>query len=68
MLGLSELRIANARQAERELAQLRADTIRGLRYEHAQAGDTGVVRLMVEAGIVPASAMALRPVRERKVA
>ena len=67
MLGLQELRAANERAAERELAQLRADTVRGLRWVFSGEGESGVVRLLVEAGIVPASALALRPV-ERKVA
>lgn len=49
MQGLAELRAANERAAERELAQLRSDTIRGLRYVYRQEGVDGVAVLMAEA-------------------
>ena len=48
--------------AMRELADLRSDTVKGIRHTFSQEGETGVVRLLVEAGVTPASALALRKV------
>ena len=50
------------RAAMRELTELRADTVKGLRFTFGQEGESGIVRLMVEAGIVAPEAAALRKV------
>jgi hypothetical protein len=52
----------NDRAAEKELSELRTDTVRGLRYEHSKGGTHAVIRLLVEAGCLPASAETLRKV------
>ena len=67
MLGLQENIALQERAATRELLELRADTVRGLKFTFGQEGEHGIIRLLVEAGIAPASALALRPV-ERKAA
>ncbi len=61
--NVKALQARNDRAAEAELSELRIDTVRGLRFTFGQEGETGIVRLLVEAGIAPASALALRPVR-----
>lgn len=48
--------------AMRELTELRADTVKGLRFTFELEGETGVVRLLIEAGIVAPEASALRKV------
>ena len=50
------------RAAMRELTELRADTVKGLRFTFDQEGETGIVRLLIEAGIVAPEASALRRV------
>ena len=51
------------RAAMRELIELRADTVRGLVFTFGQEGESGIVRLLIEAGIVAESASALRKVK-----
>ena len=51
------------RAARNELTDLRADTVRGLRFTFGQEGESGIVRLLIEAGIVAESASALRKVK-----
>lgn len=62
MHGLRDLIAMNDRAAEKELSELRTDTVRGLRYEHSKGGTHAVIRLLVEAGCLPASAETLRKV------
>lgn len=62
MLGLKANVALQERWAERELADLRADTVKGIAYTFSKEGEAGVVRLLVEAGVAPASALALRKV------
>ncbi len=53
MNGLRELRAANERAAERELQELRADTIRGLRYALRSGGMVEVNAIIGEALALP---------------
>ena len=49
MWGLATQRRLNEEQAARELATIRAMTVRGLRHAHALGGIAGVLRLLTEA-------------------
>ncbi len=55
MQGLRELRAANERAAERELEELQADTIRGLRYALRSGGMAQVTAIIGEAFSLPMS-------------
>ncbi len=55
MQGLRELVAANERAAERELEELHADTIRGLRYAHRTGGMALVDAIIGEAFGLPMS-------------
>jgi hypothetical protein len=46
------LRARNDRAAARELAELRADTVKGLKYALSQGGVDGVLALLTEAGVL----------------
>ncbi|KKN84387.1 hypothetical protein LCGC14_0288490 [marine sediment metagenome] len=52
MRGLAEIQADNERAATRELAELRADTVKGLRRAFDLHGIEGVARLLGEAGII----------------
>jgi len=60
--SVQALQARNDRAAERELADLRLDTVKGLRFTFGQEGESGIVRLLIEAGIVAPSAASLRKV------
>ena len=65
MIRLPEGFTPNAKQdraAMQELTALRADTVQGLRFTFGQEGETGIIRLLIEAGIVAPEASALRKV------
>ena len=47
--NIEALRRKNEEAAKRELAELRADTIKGLRFAHRCGGVAGVLRLLTEA-------------------
>ncbi len=49
MRGLAETRAANDEAARRELAELRADTVKGLRHALATGGVDSVTELLTEA-------------------
>ena len=52
MQGLEELKAENERAEARELAELRADTVKGLRWAYETAGIKGVEALLSEAGVL----------------
>lgn len=52
MDSLTELKAKNERAAARELAELRADTVKGLRFAFEREGITGVTALLIEADVL----------------
>ena len=65
MISLPTGFVPNAVQdaaAMRELTDLRSDTVKGLKFTFGQEGENGIVRLLIEAGIVAPEAAALRRV------
>ncbi len=66
LLGLDELQERNRRAAEKELADMRADTIQYLRMVAQHHGNDGIRSLLVEA--IPAWARQRVPPRSERVA
>lgn len=62
MRSIQDTIALNERAAARELADMRADAIKLIRSLHKQGGTTAVVRLLIDAGIVPPEAATLRKV------
>jgi hypothetical protein len=54
MKSLAETQEANDRAAARELAELRADTVKGLRHALESGGMGGLTGLLEEAGVLSA--------------
>lgn len=52
MRSLAELKAANNRVAARELAELRGDTVKGLRHAYTFNGIEGVKQILAEAGVL----------------
>ena len=52
MRSREELTDINNRAAARELAELRGDTVKGLRYAHNFNGIEGVQQILAEAGVL----------------
>jgi hypothetical protein len=52
MQGLEQLKADNYRAAARELADLRADTLKGLAYAYQTRGVTGVLDLLTDAEVL----------------
>jgi hypothetical protein len=52
MKGLDEIKADNDRAAARELAELRADTVKGLRHAFATGQANGIIILLQEAEVM----------------
>ena len=51
MEGLEQLKATNKRAAARELAELRRETVQGLRYALEQGGVDAVIQLLMDAEV-----------------